>query len=294
VTGGRRWLLLLVLAACSDRRAAVIRNDADAGGQAPPPPASDAGPTSDRGFVGVLVASELVDVAPRFAGRVITVHVRAGDKVPAGAPIAEMDPAPLREEVRTAEAAARAAAASLRQAEVDLADARRKLDTERAAVAAGTSARQNLEAAQMAVQRASAATEGARSQLAQERSRLETARSQLADAALRAPFAGTVAIRYKDPGATVGPGTPIVQLVGEGELRLRFAVPPERAAGLQVGAEVSAAVDTIATRTPAVVRQISPALDPASGMVLAEAELTLDAADRAALRPGMAAWVYPR
>ena len=73
--------------------------------------------------------------------------------------------------------------------------------------------------------------------------------------------------------------------------RLRFAIPPERAQRLALGAQVEVEVETFPALLSATVRQVSPALDPASGMIIAEAELVADAATTAQLRPGLAAWV---
>jgi hypothetical protein len=42
-----------------------------------------------------------------------------------------------------------------------------------------------------------------------------------------------------------------------------------------------------------VIRQISPALDPASGLVFVEAELIAEPAVQQRLQPGLAAWVAP-
>lgn len=288
----RRWLLIAALGACGgdDAPAIEVRPPiADAAAAAP----RDRAP-AERGFVGVLVAAESVDVAPRAGGVVARVHVRAGDRVAAGQLVAEMDPAPLREELRAAEAALRAQVAALRQAEVDVAEARRVLELETGAVAAGTSPRQNLEAAELALERAKAERDRARSTVAEARSRVETARSRLADANLRASFDGVVANRYKDAGATVAGGTPIVRIVGEGRLRLRFAVPPERARELAIDAPVEAIVETVDAPVPAVVRHILPAVDPASGMILVEAELSIVDEEAQGLRPGLGARVRPR
>jgi len=283
--------LVVALAACGSRSHEARPVAGDGGvitdGAAPPP-------APERGFVGVLVAGESVDIAPRFGGRIASVHVRAGDRVATGDLIAEMDPAPLREEVRTAEAAVRAMNAALRQAELDVEEARRRVANEKAAVAAGTSPRQAYETAELALARSRAAADRVRGTLGEERSRLDTARSRLEDAALRAPFDATVALRLRDAGATIAAGAPIVRLVGRDELRLRFAVPPDRARELTVGGAVEATIETLAAPVPAEVRQVSPALDPASGMVLAEAQLDIDDATRAELRPGLAAQVRPR
>lgn len=277
-------LVLAILAACSGGdEVAPVRRDPP---HVPPPvPADAAGP---HGFVGVIAAAEVVDLAPRFEGVVAAVHVRAGDAVKAGAVVAEMDPRPMREQLRAAEAALAAAQAALRQSEVDVDDGRRKLAVETKAVAEGVSAKVALDEAQFAVKRAEAAAQRAESAVAAESSRVQTARDHLADTALRATAAGVVAMRFKDAGATVTAGTPIVRIVGRHEPRLRFAVPPEQARTLAPGATVTAHVDTIAAPLRAIVRQVSPTLDPASGLIIVEAELAPGAAS-AELRPGLAA-----
>lgn len=293
----RAWWLALVIACgggCSGGSSAPApreRPPADAASVVAPRDAA-VSPEVQRDFVGVLVAAESVDIAPRFEAVVARVAVRAGDRIAAGQLVAELDPAPLEEELRAADAAQRASVAAQRQADVDVAEATRRLETEKASVAAGASPRQNIEAAELALARARAARERARSLVAEARSRLETTRARLADASLRAPFSGTVALRFKDAGATVGPGTPIVRLVGEDGLRLRFAVPPARMNELAPGKEVEASIDTVDRPLIAVVRQVSPALDPASGLIVVEAELGTSDGD--GLRPGLAARVRPR
>jgi RND family efflux transporter MFP subunit len=288
------WSMALV-AACGGGATppARDRHVADAGPPGPLVVDAAAPSAPEPGFVGVLVAAESVDIAPRFEAVVARVVVRAGDHIDSGQLVAELDPSPLEEELRAADAALRANVAAQRQADVDVTDAARRLDSEKAAVAAGTSPRQNIEAAELALDRARAARERARSLVAEAKSRVETTRGRLDDATLRAPFAGTIALRFKDAGATVGPGTPIVRLVGEGGLRLRFAVPPARMGELALGEQVDAAIDTITAPVAAVVRQMSPALDPASGMIVVEAELAAEI-DGTALRPGLAARVRPR
>ena len=249
---------------------------------------------AERGFVGVIAAAESVDIAPRFEGVVAAIRVRTGDPVVAGQIVAEMDPKSMQEALRGAEAALGAAVASKRQANVDVEDARRRLVIETRAVADGVSPAMQLEEARLAVKRAEAAAQRAASTVAAESSRVQIARDHLADTALRAPSSGTVAMRFRDPGATVAAGAPIVRIVGKTAFRLRFAVPPERAQRLAVATEVDVEVETFAAPLAAAVRQISPALDPASGMIIAEAELLADAATQARLRPGLAAWVRER
>ncbi len=242
-------------------------------------------------YVGVITAAESVDIAPRSQGVVMSIHVRVGDSVTAGEIVAEIDPQSMREELRAAQASLGAAQAAYRQAAVDLEDARRKAALEARGVADGVTATAVLEEAKLAVKRSEAALQKASSTVAAETSHVQTARDHVNDTALRAPSNGTVAIRYKDPGATVAAGAPILRIVEKGELRLRFAVPPDRAQALTRDTKISAKVDTIAQPVAAIVRQVSPALDPASGMIIIEAELAANAEIAQQLRPGLAAWI---
>ena len=285
----RRALLAMVLAACGgDRTPAPAPREAprDAHVQTAP---VDAAPS--RGYVGVITASDSVDIAPRFQGVVATVDVRVGDTVTANEVVASMDKKSMQEELRAAEAALGASIAAKRQAEVDVDDARRKVALETKAVADGVSPRTVLEEAQFGLKRAQAASERASSTVAAESSHVQTARDHVSDTALRAPTAGTVAMRFKDPGATVPAGGAILRIVGRGGLRLRFAVPPERAHELAAGGIVHATIETIGAPVAATIRQVAPALDQASGMIILEAELSPDATASAQLRPGLAAWV---
>lgn len=285
----RGALFALLLAACSDPLQPAQQPQPTHVGSAKAA-ANDA--AAAPSFVGVVTAAESVDIAPRFQGVVATVLVKTGDYVKKDQVIAEMDRKSMQEEVRAAEAAYGAAVAAARQADVDVEDAKRKLALETKMVADGVSPRVNLDEAQLALKRSQAAAQKSQSGVGQESSHVQTARDHLADLALRAPSEGTVAMRFKDPGATVPAGAAIVRIVGHGGLHLRFAAPPERARGLQLGTSVKATVDTVTTPVIAVIRQISPTVDASSGMIVVEAELVdEEIGDAKGLRPGLAARV---
>ena len=282
------FAVAVIVTACGEDRPAAppVRRDA---GSAAHVVAPDAAVT--RGYIGVITAAESVDIAPRFQGVIASVDVRPGDSVTAGQIVAEMDQKSMEEELRAAKAALGSANAAERQAEVDVADAKRKLRLETRALAEGISPRSAVDEAKMGVERAYAAAAQAASTVAQEKSHVQTAQDHLNDLALRAPADGTVAMRFKDPGSTVEAGTAILRVVGKGGLRLKFAVPPEQAGKLAPGGTVHAEVETVATPVTATIRQVSPALDPSSGMIIVEAELAGPAASDGTLRPGLAAWV---
>ncbi|MEO8699978.1 MAG: HlyD family efflux transporter periplasmic adaptor subunit, partial [Kofleriaceae bacterium] len=218
-----RLAVVALIAACGSEPISVpqpVARTVDAGVVVPP----DA-PTR---FVGVLTAAESVDVSPRVAGLIAKVYFGPGDKVEAGELVVEMDPQQMREELRAAEAALAAAGAAARQAGVDVEDARRKVALETKAVAQGISASSVLDEARLGVKRAEAAYQRAQSAAAAERARAQTARDHVNNTGLRAPFAGTVAARYRDAGNRVESGSPIMRIVGHGKMRLRFAVPVDQ------------------------------------------------------------------
>ncbi len=279
----RVGLVFLIACGSSERSTPIVRDASVSGPKAVPVDAP-------AGFVGVIAAAESVDIAPRFQGVIAAIRVRPGDKVTAGQIIAEMDQKSMLEELRAADAALGAAQAAKRQAEVDVEDAKRKAKLEAESAAKGISSQSVADEAALAVKRSEAAAQRAASLVAAESSHVQTARDHLGDNVLKAKFDGTVAMRFRDPGSTVAPGAPIVRIVGRGGPRLRFAVPPERARALTLGSKVSATVETLSTPVTAVVQQVSPALDPASGLILVEAEIDAPSAE---LRPGLAATVKP-
>jgi len=245
-----------------------------------------------RTFPGVVTASESVDIAPRAAGIIVRVNVAVGDVVKSGQILAEMDPIGLTEDLHGAEAAYGAATAAHRQALLEIEDAKRKLVIEQRAFESGVGPKVAVDEAQFAVSRAEAAAQKAAAAQAAEASRVQAARDHLGDAQLRAPFDGKVAMRFRDAGSRVEAGNPVLRLVGHGGVRIRFAVPPGDAQDISIGTPVVATIDTVAPTAEATVKQISPTIDAASGLIIVDAELSGSAS--ADLRPGLSATVSTR
>jgi len=181
-------------------------------------------------YPGELVA-DAVDLAPRTVGRVLSVDVEVGDRVPAGTVVARLDPAQTRQQLREAEARTRAAEAARARAEARIAAARAELErTEPLAVRQLVSAQEiaNLRAELGALE---AERAGAIAEYEQGRASAASFREQLQDLSLRAPWDAVVAARLLEPGATAAAGTPVVRLVRAGPLEVRFRVP-ERDAGV--------------------------------------------------------------
>lgn len=236
----------------------------------------DAGARADRGYVGVIAARESTDVSAVFEGTLTEVHVRIGDKVKAGDPIATIENRNVREQIAVAQAAVRSARAAVAQAQVEVDAAKETLDIEEEAFGKGTSSRRDLTAARFRHRKALAALGQARAGQAEESAQLEQLRRRLAGAVIKAPFAGTIALRHLDPGAALQPGTPIVRLITSSELWVKYAVPSADASSLAVGQTVGVSIEGLDTDASATIQQIAPEIEPNSQMIIVEAELTVD------------------
>lgn len=293
----KRLILCALLAACGSGEAGSSASSTVKSGSATPAgPVTDGGvldggPVQPKSYVGVVFPSDVLDISPLAPGKIATVNVRNGDQVKAGDVLAEMDPTSMEEELRGAQADYNAAQAAARQANVDVEDAQRKYRVEKKAVADGVSPRQNLDEALAEVKRASANADKLYAAVSAAKARVDTAHDHVGNTKLTAPLDGIVQQRFHDPGNTVQVGQPIVRILGLRDLRLRFAVPVDRAKSLPPDTKIKATIDTVATKLDAVVRQATPAPDAASGMIFVEATFTADAATLAQLRPGAAAWV---
>ncbi len=168
------------------------------------------------------------------------------------------------EDVRAAQEQVRAA-----QEEVTTARANKSLDTLYGDQVAN---------AQAQIQAAQAQIQAAQSGVAQ-------ARQNLADATIRAPFAGTVSGRPAQPGAVLSPGGTIVRIVGGQGVYFEGSIPSDTINDVKPGQRVSVTVDALGNRTfPATVRTVGN-LGSAQGRLFT-ARIVFDGAP-SDVKPGM-------
>jgi RND family efflux transporter MFP subunit len=109
------------------------------------------------------------------------------------------------------------------------------------------------------------------------------ARDALAYAALRAPFAGTVAARHADVGDVVAPGAPLLELEGLGGLEVRATVDADLVSRLRPGMQLEALVDGQPAPLQATVTAVAGAGDPATHRF----HVTADLPGASGLRSGL-------
>src|SRR6185436_7071995 len=264
-------LLVSLLSGCGLREAP---DEQAAAPPAPPPPAPAPSPAETprrQGWLGVILSTEAVDVTADSQGRLSAVYVQIGDAVRQGDRLASLDPRIVAQDLEMARSALRASEADAGRVAAELSEAEARWDRRRKNPEIFS--QEDLSESELRVTTARSSLEVAQARVSEQRARVRQLQTSVGQTDIRAPFAGRVAERFADPGAQVGPGTPVVRLISGGDLQVRAAVPPDDARRLAPGARVIARVRDLKLDVPGRVARIAPAVDTASQMVFVEIRL---------------------
>jgi RND family efflux transporter MFP subunit len=250
----------------------------------PPPPPSDF-----LTATGPITQEQQLDVVALRPGEIVSLDVDVDSSVQKNQALARIDDRELLDDRSAAEHKYQSLQSDLKnwQAEVQM----RTVDLKRAQQMreAGINTqeeyehtRYNLTATQYEVDRQredALAADAAVKSLDQE----------LAKTRIIAPFTGTISQRFVRAGQYVTAGEKLFHLVGHSPLEIRFTVPGQQVAAVRRGQSVAVSVSPdFAQPVPAVVRSVSPVIDPGSGMVEVTAVLSHPSAN---ILPGMIASV---
>ena len=208
--------------------------------------------------VGPIISGELraereATVRAEIGGSVTQVNVKEGQAVRRGAILGRI-------ETRTLDDVKQSAASAVRNAENQLAVARREMDRTETLVKAGALAARDLDIARQNVTAAEA-------QLADAKSRLASADRQLADTVLRAPINGLIAKRPVNIGDVVSLGDELFTIIDPSSMRLEASVPADDLSRLRVGATVDFMVRGYEQQFEGRIATIAPQADPVTRQV---------------------------
>ncbi len=207
---------------------------------------------------GIVAARESALVSSRIVATILTVAVRAGDRVRAGDVLVTLDARDIGANARQASAGALAAEQTLAQARTGQAAAEadqrlaaawhQRITTLHARKAATDQERDEAEArlagATARVNGVRAGIDAAGATLVAARAAEGSAATTASFAVLRAPFAGVVSERLTDPGNLASPGISLLRLESLGAREVRVRVDEARAAHVRAGDRVRVLVDT--------------------------------------------------
>ncbi|WP_375460238.1 efflux RND transporter periplasmic adaptor subunit [uncultured Enterovirga sp.] len=228
---------------------------------------------TERSLVGTIRPRVETDLGFRVAGKVARRLVGVGDVVRGGQQLASLDEVDLGLQTEQAEAEARAAAASLRQAEADL------VRTE-SLTSKGYSASASLD-------RQQAVTEEARGRLLRAERAMTLARNARSYAVLTADADGVVTATSIEPGQVVTAGQAAIRLARTNEKEAVVSIP-ESLLSLAKGRAAMTLWSNPGTRYEAKLREFAPSADPATRTYLAR--FSIPAADET-VQIGMTATV---
>ena len=248
---------------------------------------------------GTVQAVDLLSISPQASGlQIQQLLVREGDTVVAGQVLATLDDATLQADLRQAQAQLSVSQAqvtqrqaSLAQDQATLAEAQQNLERLRTLAAQGAISEQELTrqqtqatTAQQAIGLARAEIESAQAGVRSQQAVIDRLQTQLGQTTVRSPVAGIVAERRANVGDVASPGSPIVTLIQNNQLKLVAEVPQTQLNRVAVGAPV--AVSSTADsrlRLQGTVQSIDPLVDATNRT--AQVNISLPGSEL--LRPGL-------
>lgn len=216
------------------------------------------GEAGDMEVPGAIESRRRAILSSRLSASIVEFGRREGESVKAGETLARLNADALSAAVSAAAARDEAATRDLKRAE--------------ALLAKGAATRNEVENATTAAAGAHAA--------------LTSARETFSYATIRAPFAGRIVKKLASAGDTVNPGTPLLELEGEGGLEVVASVEGDVHERLSTGQELRVRVDGIDEPVRAIVHALASSADPATH------RFTLRADVRAT--PGLRAGLFAR
>ena len=185
---------------------------------------------------GTLEGDELIDLRSEVSGIVENINFKEGQKVSKGQVLFRVNDSEMRAQLAKTKTAEGLAAENERRAQLLL---------EKEAIS-----QEEYDFAMAELQSAKAET--------------QLINAQLAKATVRAPFSGTIGLRYISEGTYVTPATPIATLVNTNELKITFSVPEKYSSQVGVGRELTFTTSNSSEEHSAIIYAVEPQVDLAT------------------------------
>ena len=235
--------------------------------------------------VGNLIGAATVQVVPRVNGRLATVNVQLGDSVRRGQIVAKVEDQEIQEQVRQQEAAYKVSEATIRQRDADLKLAKTNKDRSESLYKRQLLPQQTYDDTVARLEAAQAQNDLANAQFEQTKARLEELKITLGNTIIASPVDGFVSKRFSDPGAFVGPNSPVAAVVDIRTVRMVANLVEKDVKRVHVGTVAAVEVDAFAgEKFAGRVSRVAPVFDPATRTAEMEIEIP-NSSYR--LKPGM-------
>jgi RND family efflux transporter MFP subunit len=235
---------------------------------------------------GYVTPQRRATVSAKITGKIKQVLIDEGMHVEAGQVLARLDDVDAVKALRAAEAERDVAAASIRDLEVRLANAKRLYERDRGLRESDYLSQQELDDAETAVESLEAQLAVARETVSAANRAVDIARQNVENCVIRAPFAGIIVSKDAQPGEMVSPisagggftRTGIATLVDMSSLEVEVDVNESYIARVKPGQIVETVLDAYPDwRIPSKVRTVIPTADRQKATV--KVRITFDELD---------------
>ncbi|MFB3923066.1 MAG: efflux RND transporter periplasmic adaptor subunit [Terriglobia bacterium] len=224
---------------------------------------------------GSLVSSVAVDVKTEFAGRLISLLKKDGDRVSRGELIAQLEDVNARLSLGQARAALEVARAALDRAQVGEEHAQREFERAQNLLKSGGITDRDLQAAESSARDARAQVKLAQAQVEQSRQTAAQAEKHLNDCRIVSPISGEVDRKFVNPGSWVDGNALLYHVVDNQRLELETNVASSELAALARGQKIRFTVAAFPGQEfNARVLAISPAVQLQNRSVLVRAAVS--------------------
>jgi RND family efflux transporter MFP subunit len=214
---------------------------------------------------GSIQALEETVVYSRANGYVRKWWVDLGDRVPAGARMADIDTPEIDQELDQARAQLGQAEAQLLQAKANRDYSLTTLERYKVLTPKGVTSQQDLDQKQAQARVDEANVTAAGATVSAQRANVRRLADLKSFARVTSPFAGTVTVRMAERGALVSPSTPLFRVSAGDPVRVYVQIPQDVAPMVRVGVPAEIRVREYAGRVfQGTVAHAAFALDPAS------------------------------
>ena len=197
--------------------------------------------------LGSLSANQSINITPQIEGRIVSLQLQEGARVPAGKVLVKLDD--------------REQAAITAQARIDLGEAKRQLAYMEKLISNKVISVEEIQAKRASVKRLGAA--------------LQAEQAKLDQYILQAPFAGTLSFHDQSVGALISAGTVLTTLDDLDTMKLTFKLPESSLSQVARGATITATSDAWpGTTFTGTIDSINPRIDPLSLTFQVRAMLT--------------------
>lgn len=247
--------------------------------------------STQKELIGIVFADRALNLVSEVEGQIATILAPLGHRVQQDEALAKLASPWIVHELDIAKADLASAKAKLKKANLerelafDRRDRRLKL-TDTWSVEEQTAVVIEAKMAEVDVILA-------QTQLDQQNAKINHLTARLDKTLIRAPFSGVISARFVEEGELVTKGQPLLRLITDTELGVRFGVPEKLIDRIREGVSLQAYFPLMGLSIKMSITHLAPEIDLSTGLATAEGILRIPKKLKGRILPGMTVRVRP-